>query len=242
MATRESLRDWLRRRLQELTPAQWDDTDLDSYINFGYQFTQEEIEAVENDAFAHYTDKTDLVAGQQLYPLPVNCKAPRLLEMSTNGGTSYSVIEQVGWPQTVPQPTEAQQIEPQRARTVWSLQGRYIRLEPTPQTSHTDGLRLTYVPVLTMGADSDVPELTANYHANIVFYAQVLALGDTANTQDKAAALEDLALFAQRLPNRWLRTIAQAGGAPPISVAPRIKYGPNATLYDVPNDWDSRNS
>lgn len=241
MATRAGLRTWLRRRLQSPSgDLRWTNAVLDDYLNFGYQFTQEEIEGTESDAFSHYIDKADLVANQQLYPLPVNAKAPRRLRMKTSTGGAYQDLEQRPWPETVPQATEAQQIEPARAKVVWSLQGRHIRIEPTPTASVTDGLELTYQPVLTMGSDTDVPEMTANYHANIVFYAQVLALSDTANVTDKKGAKEDMDLFMARLPRHWQRTIAMKGGTPPISVAPHVKYAPGGSLVNTANDFDSR--
>lgn len=239
MATRLGLRTHLRRRLQEITPDQWDDSSLDDYLNMGYHYVQEAVETVNPDAFSHYVDATDIVADQVLYPFPVNCRAPKRLRLKESNSGAYRDIDERQYRQTVPQPRPAQQVLPVQSDTVWSQDGRFIRLHPAPKTAVTEGLELTYAPILEMGADTDVPEVPLNLHYGIIIRAQLIALADTSNITDRAAVNDELEAFLKRIGEFYQKSLGQSGGSPPITVAEHIKHGPE-TASNFPNDFDSR--
>jgi hypothetical protein len=57
--------------------------------------------------------------------------------------------------------------------------GRYWYLGWTPDVAVSAGLEATFVPVLSMAADSDVPHIHLNLHYGIVLDAVIMALEET---------------------------------------------------------------
>jgi hypothetical protein len=195
MATRAQLRTWLRRRLQEATPAQWTEAALNDYLNEGLRNVQQHIEKVDPEAFI-YIDAADTVASEDLYPFPVNMKSIVLLEYKTSSGAEYAKL-----PQRTRRQVRADLASNRTsASPSYALQGRYFKIAPAPTAAVTDGIQLTYVPALAMGSDSDVPELPVDLHLGIVLSAQLIALGDTAEATDKRAVREELAAVLLSIP------------------------------------------
>jgi hypothetical protein len=85
----------------------------------------------------------------------------------------------------------------------WAQKGRWIRVYPTPSAASTGGLRLTFVPTLAMGADTDVPDVPLSMHHGIVLAARLEALGDTDEDVDPGtldAIGKKLAVILDRIP------------------------------------------
>lgn len=239
MATRGSMRTHLRRRLQEVSPAQWSDSALNDYLNVALQWVQQEVEAIDPEAVL-YVDTADLVKGQAEYALPTNCKTPRRVRVKLDSGGDYVDIEERPLQETFGDwYTNMGTTNRPASMTVWALQGRFIKLDPTPGQSVTDGLELTYVPALTMGDDADVPEIDVDLHYGIVLMAQVIALADVDDSSARESALKEYALFAGRLQRHYYRSLAQQGG-PTIRPSPRLKLGGDPTLFKTDTYLDPR--
>ena len=199
MATRAQLRAWLRRRLQETTPAQWTDSTLNSYLNEGLYFMQQEIEKIEPEAFV-YVDTANTVADQDLYAMPTNMKSDLELEYKAASSSEYA---------TVPKRDRRFTRENTTGLVYYAHQGRYFLIRPVPSNSVSAGLRLTYVPILTMGSDSDVPILNIDLHMGIVLAAQLTALGDVDESTGKEAVRTELAQMILRIPLHYQKTSAE---------------------------------
>lgn len=189
MATRTQMVTWLRRRLQETSSAQWTDSTLQDYINEGYREVADAIKSVDPE-WLIYRDSHDIVVGQGLYKFPTNMDTMIGLRYRGSATAEYAPLEF--------RRRKSQEDDTTSSKVSYSVKGRYIVISPTPTTAITKGLLLDYVPVVSLGEDSAVPELPAGLHKGIVFAAQILALGDTAETSDKAATREELDRFLIR--------------------------------------------
>lgn len=184
MATRAQLLTWLRRRLQETSAAQWSDATLQEYINDGYREVAEAIKMVDPEWLV-YTDSHNIVANQELYKLPTNCDSIIAVWYKGSASAEY---KQLDYRRRLTQ----DKLDVSASEVNYSIKGRYIKLSPKPTTAVTAGIKLDYVPVVSLGDDTDVPEFPASLHKGIVFAAQLLALGDTAEVSDKQQVQTEL--------------------------------------------------
>ena len=67
---RGSMRDMLRRRLQETTPKQWANADLNIYLNLGLQFVQTAVLQTSPEEFLSVSTAS-MVANDNLIPKPI---------------------------------------------------------------------------------------------------------------------------------------------------------------------------
>jgi hypothetical protein len=199
MATRTQLRSWLQRRLQDSGNAQWADADLNTYLNASLQYIEKEILKVDPMAFI-YQDTASIVSGTQYYPMPSNSMFEVGVYTKATGG-EYGWLDYIELPWI--QAGSSSNWESNPFSTGYSRAGRYLVLYPSPTLSVTDGIKLEYVPWLTMGADTDVPEIDAGLQEGIVYRAEEIALGDTA--QEAIKAKEDLAQVIQAIPLYYRR-------------------------------------
>jgi hypothetical protein len=189
MATRSQLVTWLRRRLQEVSAAQWTDSVLQDYVNEGYREVGDAIKSVDPEWLV-YRDTHNIVSGQELYKFPTNMDSMIELWYRGSATAEYSRLDF--------RRRRSMESDVSSSEVSYSTQGRYIKISPAPTTNISAGLRLDYVPVVSLGEDSAVPDLPAGLHKGIVFAAQILALGDTAEVSDKAATREELDRFLIR--------------------------------------------
>lgn len=219
MTTRAQLRAMLQRRLQDAGNAQWTDAVLNQYLNFGLQYIQKEIMKVDPMAFI-YSDTANIVSGTAYYPMP----AASMFEIGVyTRGTptgSWTWQDYIDLPWIQAGGSANWQNNPFAAG--YSRWGRYILLHPSPTASVTSGLKLEYVPWLTMGADTDVPEIDIGLQEGIAYRAEEIALGDTA--QEAVKAKEDLAQTIASIPLYYRRR----GG--------RSQVNPMATLAEYDAD------
>lgn len=227
MATRATARAHLRRRLQETLPARWTDAVLNDYLNQGYQYVQGVIQLVEPLSFGHYEDSTPMVQNQRLYPLPVNCLTPIRLQRSVDAGASYADLAFSWYEDLLPDVGITTAAARSDADTAWGLEGVYIFLDPVwSQANVADGLRLTYIPALVMGADADVPEVPQSTHHMIVLFAQLAALADiAANSDDRKAVGTEAKEEVKHFLMHWNRQLPMHGEPPAIRVSLRTKLG-----------------
>ena len=75
------------------------------------------------------------------------------------------------------------------------MQGRYLKISPIPDADSDEGIKLIYVPILSMSSDAEVPPIPVSLHFGIVMAAQLVAYGDTAEVSDKEAVTKELDRF-----------------------------------------------
>jgi hypothetical protein len=200
MATRTQLKDMLKRRLQDSGNAQWSDDTLNLYLNFGYQYMEKEILKVDPMAFI-YEDTANIVAGTAYYPMPSNAmwEVGVYTKSTSDGEYEWMDYIELPWIQAGSSPNW----ESNPFSRGYSRAGRYLVLFPEPTANITNGIALEYVPWLTMGADTDVPEIDPGLQEGIVFRAEEIALGDTA--QEAVKAEKDLAQVITSIPAYYRR-------------------------------------
>lgn len=182
--TRGQMRTMLRRRLQEVTAAQWTDATLNTYLGLGLYYMEGVVLKIDPEAFI-YTDTQDSVVSQSDYPIPANF----MYEVGVYRLVSGEYIWMDKIPMTnIRRNTSTEYTNPYD--TGYGRRGRYIVVYPTPSVATGDYLKVEYVPWLSMGDDDDVPDLSIGLHEGIVYRAEMIALGDTA--QEALRAKEDL--------------------------------------------------
>lgn len=186
----------LRRRLQEVTAAQWTDAVLNDYLNLGLAFMQGKIMEID-PLFVVYTDDTILSATISDYPRPDGCMFEIFLRISEDGGTTFSdplikadLNELYDTAETYDFSYSGEQH--------YARKGRFFRLASLPAADRANGLEITYVPTLSMGADTDVPDIHTIIHEGVVYRGEMIALGDTA--EESVRAKEDLGAILESLP------------------------------------------
>lgn len=182
MATRAQLRTWLRRRLQETSEGIWTNSVLNSYLNEGLQVVSAAIALAEPE-FVIYQDLRDITINEDLYLLPTNCD--RVIEVWALDDDEYVQLEFR---------RRKDQNDPAKTTTTtsYSLQGRYIRIHPMPAATVVEGIRLFYVPILSLSSETEVPPIPVNLQKGVVYAAQIIAYGDTAETTDKDYTQKEL--------------------------------------------------
>lgn len=188
MATRVQLRTMLQRRLQDTENAQWTNAVLNEYLNYGYQYMEKRILEVDPMSFI-YTDTAALTVDVSDYPMPSNSMWEVGVYIRGTVGGAYAWLDKIELPWIQAGGSANWDVNP--FTSGYGRRGRYLVIHPTPSGTIAAGLKLEFVPWLTMGSDTDVPELDVGLHDGIVYRAEEIALGDTA--QESVKAREDLA-------------------------------------------------
>lgn len=175
--TRGQLRTLLQRQLQE--PAggdQWTPAELDEAINFGLAMIEKEVLKVLPQAFCQW-DLIDLESGKNEYALPTNFINVHQVKFLTSAGT---YVRAPGY-----QYAEIDSDDPPSGNC-WAIQGRYLCIRPTPTADLVNGLRLIFIPQLTLAEDTDVPPVPFVLHPGIALYAKAMLTEETGEPSDTA--------------------------------------------------------
>jgi len=199
--TRSDMRDMLSRQLQDLDNAAWSVANKNTYLNLGLQFMQSAVLAVDPEAYIEISTTNLIATGDwpDLYPKPQGLIRIFKVELDYNGDGTYTVAKKLRNDEIV----SLRAGNTTQAADGWAQFGRWIKIWPSPTVAATNGLRLTFVPSLTMGADADVPDLPTYLHKGIVYAARLDALGDTDEDVDPAvldAVSKKLAVILDRIP------------------------------------------
>jgi hypothetical protein len=184
------MRDMLRRRLQEgeSVASQWSNDTLNFYLNRGLQWIHRQIIKINPEAII-YTATADTTAAVTDYPKPVNMQREVFVYTKASSAAAYKQIERIPYYAIV---------EDQAHRTGYALKGRFFVLKPSPTTSVSGGLKIEYIPTLSMSTDSEVPDLVEDIHEGIVFRAEMIALGDCA--LEAPIAERELKILSDEIP------------------------------------------
>ena len=181
---RADLRGWLQRRLQDSSEGVWSETTLNTYINQGARKVATMLGRAEPEHVL-YTDLRDIEGGEELYLIPTNCKRVIELWMLNDNGK----YERLSYRR------RRDQADNVSTEPSYSMQGRFIKLDPEPEDDVTDGLKLVYVPIMSLSSDDDSFPMSSDMDLGVVLEAQLLAYGDTAEAADKQAVMEELKNF-----------------------------------------------
>lgn len=163
------MRGVLRRRVNEQTPDNWSDVELNETLDEALFWVQKKVMRVDPLAFMAWS-RTSLVANESFYNRPVGSWWE--FEVAVKGSpsdTKYTPLPR--------QPYKAiRDFTVDQAGTAYAKVGTFLAIFPAPAFNVTDGLQIIYTPLLTMAVDTDVPAVHPTLHTMIVVKANHLLL------------------------------------------------------------------
>jgi len=199
--TRGQIRALWRRHVRDTAGVEWDDTEANEIINLAYGLVQKEI--VKIDRTAHvFWDYIPTTAGTSWYELPSSFGIIRVGLKTNTADLAWTKLDPKGYNKLQefldPLATGAQVSATGRA--YYTVMGTVLGIFPAPKNSVSDGLQLIHTPLMSLGGDSEVPRVKIPLHLLIVYWAKLIALGDTdessGETRDRIREmLDDLPLW-----------------------------------------------
>jgi hypothetical protein len=204
------MRTIVRRILQEETADQWEDSDLDTYLNIGLQWVQRQVMAKDPEAFI-WIDTADIVTDQRYYAKPASMLHEVELGYSEDPtSTEYGRVKRVAFDDMRTEQNPRWGVTDDMLETTagakYAHVGRWFYLGWAPDANITDGLQLIYVPELTMGADTDVPDLHPGLHYGVVLISSIFALNET--PEDPGKFQTQLQEIVGQIPRYYYRSLA----------------------------------
>lgn len=194
--TQDELRDVLHGWLQDTatTGGEWDDTQLNRYLNLGIRDAQKAVIAVDPE-LVKATYKADIVLPtvgiDPLYSYPVGTWA--VIEIATSlDGVTYGKLERVT--------LRAARSGQASGFVPWDAQ--HFMLTPPPSTAVTKGLRTIVVPTLVMAVGTDANPLGELFDTLVLKCAERFALRDRGEPTDKLSA--EIQQEKQEIPRFYL--------------------------------------
>lgn len=208
---RAAMRVILRRRLGDTSSDQWTDSILNESLNTALFLVQREIMKVA-PLFVLNRASYDIVSGTELYPKPNG------FLMETEVGYLDSAASLSYRPLLIRDYYVGRDSLSSEEIT-YSHWGNYFAIHPLPSTSTSAGIRLDYVPTLEMGSDTVSPvEIPLGLHLAIVYWAQLILIGETADSLDQTA--KALQSFLADIPMYFSQS-----GSRPQQLNPDIEKG-----------------
>ena len=214
---RTTMRSRLRRRLNEDSPDNWTDDDLNELLGQGLIRLQTLIMRTEPQAFLT-SCITDLVQGQSYYLKPGGMIYEVRVETKAAGvGATYAAIKRGDF-DDVANDALAQSGGQSTPQTRYAHFGKELFIGPAPSENVSGGLKVFFVPTLSMAVDTDVPQVVLPLHMGIVLYAHLFAIGETGEGRDQIR--EDLKEILADIPSYYRKT-----GAEPETIQPQVDKG-----------------
>lgn len=178
--TRSTARRILRRRLNEVSADNWQDSDLNETLDIAVHKMQTKIMAVDPLAFM-YIDSTPIVSGQEFYPKPNGFWYEFLFRIKNISSGLYEDVKKRDY-------TFATSLAAGSTQ-VYSHVGRHFALRPIPSANLAAGIQLIYVPTLSMATDAEDIPIHFGLHDAVVKQAEVLLLPETGEAYKDVATL-----------------------------------------------------
>lgn len=178
--TRATIRELLRRRLNETVADNWSDDVLNSLINVAYVLVLKQVRKVDPEAILSW-DTRATVAGTNWYQKPSGTRGP--VEVGLKSSASDT-----DW---APLTRKAYYIARQWSDTsapVYCHRGTYIGIFPAPTVSLADGIQFIHSPTDSLAVDTDIPKLEESLHYAVVLWTALLAKGESPENDSKDAA------------------------------------------------------
>lgn len=204
--TRAQMRTLLRRRINDVGGGQWSDAELNDLLNIGIAEVQKGVLAVDPDANL-YRSRVSIVANQQLYAIPDNLLHERAVKKKDATTGTYRRMERITFERAMEKAESADAVTSNASEQTfeWFRFGQFIGLSPTPTESQTDGVELDFVPLLSVGSDSEIPPVPLSLHYAVVLRAEIAAKGET--TEGIETALAEFQGLVAGIPS-WYMTNA----------------------------------
>ena len=201
----QTIRTKARQKLDETSAKFWSDDELNNYINQGYYFYWNQ--AIREQYFLTLKATTlDIVAGTAEIALPSDYLQARL-------------VEKVFTDRTVPLQYQERFMESNGTSTgltnrtlfTYAYVGSNLVLQPTPQTSETGGIKLTYFyrPAL-LSDDTDEPVIDPFYQDLLVLYCVVEAKQKEEAIANTGADLAPFVMTLRNLEQSYKEMIEQS--------------------------------
>lgn len=161
------LRTHTRVYLDEVSPADWTDSQINREVNYAYLELYTAI--VETyDAYYRQVSTSNLVADQQEYELPEDFFKVQRLEVKYDSAGDYYKAGVFDFRQLRLAYDTTGVGNP--SRPIYEISGNYIRLLPVPDESITSGLRLEYVKTISeLSSDTSTIDIPfANRYARLI--------------------------------------------------------------------------
>jgi hypothetical protein len=176
--TRGTIRDLVRRRLNEIEPDNWDDGTLNTIIDTAYALVLKQVRKVDPEAVLFW-DTRNTVAGTTWYAKPAGTRGP--VEVGFKATSSDA-----DWTPLTRKPYWIAR-DWTGSETIYCHRGEYIGIFPAPKVSVTGGIQFIHAPTDTMAVDTDVPKVEATLHYAIVLWATLIAKGESPESDTKDA-------------------------------------------------------
>ena len=177
--TRATIRSIVRRRLNEQVADQWQDSDLNVYINLAYALILKAVRKVDPEAVLFW-DYRDTVAGTVWYAKPSGTRGPVEVGMK-------ALSSATDWTPLVRRPYYIARDNTDVNDTVYCHRGQYIGIFPAPSVSVVSGLQFIHAPTDTLAVDTDVPKLEETLCYAIALRATLIAKGENPEDDTKEA-------------------------------------------------------
>lgn len=174
--TRAQIRTLLRRHIQDVPAVSWTDVELDAIINLAYSLVQKEIRKIDPEAHLFW-DYMNTVAGTSWYPLPATFSVSQVGIKGASTDLVHTRLDPKRYQDIVVLTAASHQY--------YALRGQWIGIFPAPTVSVTNGLELVSNPIMALADDAEVPRIKDPLHLAIVYWARLIALGDTDEKGDE---------------------------------------------------------
>lgn len=193
---RSALREILRRNINDpVSGGLFSDEELNDILNIAYANIQKEIRKINPEAHIFW-DYINSIAGESWYPLPETFGIKRVGLKDTSASTNWSkldkkVLDDID-PVARPVTTKDGVLLPNNQVNIlgqfYARVGQWIGIFNPPTASVTNGIQLLHSPIMSMAADSDYPRIKVPTHMGIVWWAKLLAKGETDETAPETKA------------------------------------------------------
>lgn len=181
--TRGDARVMLRRMIRDVDKVEWpDDVELNALLNQAYALVQKEVRKHCRDAHL-IIDYIDTKVNTSWYPLPQTFGVKRVGLKSAAADVGWAKLAKKDYDYISGAPATAGGAATALSATYYALEGEYIGIFPAPSAIVVKGIELIHHAVLAIdtgsAADGDFFKLKTPLHIGIVWWAKLIALGET---------------------------------------------------------------
>ena len=216
----------LRRRLNEESADNWDDSTLNTLIDLAYALVLKQVRKVDPEALLFW-DTRNTVSGTNWYAKPSGTRGP--VEVGVKKTTADTAFEPLRR-----RPYHVARDITSEDEMVYCHVGEYIGLFPAPSISVTNGLQMIHAPTDTLAVDADVPKLENTLHYAIVLWAELLAKGESPEDDSKAA--KELQRLLGDIPQDY--GMKDLGQSPELTIDVADARGRGPTTLDSPGIYN----
>ena len=176
--TRGTMLTLLERRLNDQENENWSTDLLNTYLNLAYALILKEIRKVDPEAILNWEYITT-IANINWYEKPAGTRGIAEVGLkSLSADTDWTALKRK--PYYVARDWTG-------TDNVYCHRANYIGIFPAPTTAVTNGIQLIHTPTATLAADTDVPRVEETLQLGIVYWAALLAKGESPESDSKEA-------------------------------------------------------